>query len=112
MTYLWLALAILFEAGWAIAMKVSDGLTRPAPTAATVIMYLLSVVFLALATRRMELGAAYATWAGSGAVLIALAGFVYFREPVTVLKVVSMGLVVAGIVGLQLSESHEAAAKP
>lgn len=109
MTYLWLVLAIVFEAGWAIAMKVSDGLTKPIPAAATVVMYLLSVVFLALATRRLELGAAYAMWAGSGAVLIAIAGFVYFKEPVTALKVVSMGLVVAGIVGLQFAGGHEVA---
>jgi multidrug transporter EmrE-like cation transporter len=104
MNYLWLALAIVFEAGWAIAMKLSNGLTRPAPAAATVVMYLLSVVFLALATKKMDLGAAYAVWAGSGAVLIAAAGVVYFKEPATALKVASIGLIVAGIVGVQVAE--------
>src|SRR5262245_8775296 len=103
MTYLWLALAIVFEAGWAIAMKMSEGLTRPAPAAATILMYILSLVFLALATRRLDLGPAYAMWAGAGAVLIAAAGVVYFKEPATVVKLTSMALIVVGIVGLQLA---------
>ena len=105
MSYLWLLLAIAFEAGWAIAMKLSNGLTRPIATAATVVMYLLSVVFLALATKKMDLGTTYAVWAGSGAVLIAAAGFVYFKEPASALKVASIGLIVLGIVGLQIAGS-------
>jgi multidrug transporter EmrE-like cation transporter len=103
MIYVYLALAIVLEAGWAIAMKLSNGFTRPAPVAATVVMYLASVVFLALATKKLDLGVGYAIWAGSGAVLIAAAGFIYFKEPVSAAKVASIGLIVAGIVGLQLS---------
>ncbi len=103
MTGVWLVLAIGFEVGWALAMKVSDGFRRPVPTAATVVMYLLSVVFLALATRRLDIGVGYAIWAGSGVALIAVAGILYFREPVTAVKVISLGLIVSGIVGLQLS---------
>ena len=102
MIYVYLALAIVLEAGWAIAMKLSNGFTKPGPVAATVVMYLASVVFLAVATRKMDLGVAYAIWAGSGAVLIAAAGFMYFNEPVSAPKVASIGLIVAGIVGLQL----------
>src|SRR5690349_21340269 len=103
MTYLWFVLAIVFEAGWAIAMKLSDGLTRPAPAAATLVMYLLSLAFLSLATKRMDIGPAYAVWAGAGAVLIAAAGLVYFREPATAVKLASIALIVVGIVGLQLA---------
>ena len=103
MTALYLILAILFEVAWAVAMKVSSGLSRPLPAAITVIAYILSLVFLSLATRRMEIGAAYAVWAGSGAAIIATIGILYFREPVTALKLASMGLIVAGIVGLQFS---------
>jgi multidrug transporter EmrE-like cation transporter len=103
MEYLWLAIAILFEVGWAIAMKLSHGLTRPGPTAATIVMYLLSVVFLSFATKRMEVGTAYAIWAGTGVALIALAGVVYFKEPLTVLKVISLLLIVLGIVGVQMA---------
>lgn len=105
MTPLWLALAIVFEVGWAIAMKRSEGFTRVGPAAATVVMYLLSVVFLALAVRRMEIGVAYAIWAGSGVALIALIGVLHFREPVTALKVVSIALILLGILGLHLSRA-------
>lgn len=103
MLYLWLALAIVFEVGWALAMKISNGLTRPVPTVATIIMYLLSVVFLAQVAKRMDVGVAYAIWAGAGAALIAIAGMTYFREPIGAVKIVSLILIVAGIVGLQLA---------
>ena len=102
-TALFLFVAIVFEVGWAIAMKISDGFTKPWPTAATILMYLLSVVFLALATKKMEIGAAYAIWAGSGVALIAIAGVVHFDEPLTALKVVSILLIVTGIIGLNLA---------
>jgi multidrug transporter EmrE-like cation transporter len=103
MVYLWLALAVIFEVGWAISMKLSDGFSRLAFTIATVVMYLLSVVFLALATKKMDIGTGYAIWAGCGVTMIAAIGVVYFKEPVTVLKIVSVGLIVAGIVGLNLA---------
>lgn len=103
MLYLWLALAVVFEVGWAVAMKVSDGFTRLWPTVATVVMYLLSVVFLSLAAKKMEIGVAYAVWAGCGVSLIAIIGMVYFKEPATALKIASLGLIVLGIVGLQLA---------
>lgn len=102
MRTLWLCIAIVFEVGWAVAMKMSDGFTRPRAAAATGVMYILSVVFLALAARHMQLSIAYAIWAGSGVALIAMAGVVYFKEPVTAGKVISIGLIVAGIVGLQV----------
>ncbi len=103
MTYLYLTIAIVFEVGWAIAMKLSKGFSKPGPTAATVVMYLLSVVFLALATRKLEIGVGYAIWAGSGAALIAIAGVVYFKEPASALKIASLGLIVIGIVGLNVA---------
>lgn len=103
MTYLWLVLAVVFEVGWAIAMKMSDGLTKLWPTGATIVMYLLSVVFLSLATRKLPIGVAYAIWAGSGVALIAVAGVVCFKEPISALKVVSLGLIVLGIAGLQIA---------
>lgn len=106
MTYLYLSIAIVFEVGWAIAMKLSKGFSRPGPAAATVVMYLLSVVFLSLAARKLEIGVAYAVWAGTGAALIALAGIAYFKEPASLLKMVSVGLIVIGIVGLQLAGGH------
>ncbi|HMN39409.1 MAG TPA: multidrug efflux SMR transporter [Phycisphaerales bacterium] len=103
MVYFWLALAVVFEVGWAISMKLSDGFSRLWPSAATVAMYLLSVVFLALATRRMDVGVAYAIWAGCGVSLIAVAGIVWFKEPASALKIASLALILLGIVGLQLA---------
>lgn len=103
MVYLWLSLAVAFEVGWAVSMKLSKGFTRPGPVVATVIMYLLSVVFLSRATRTIDIGVGYAIWAGGGVALIATIGMVYFKEPVSALKIASLALVVLGIVGLGLS---------
>jgi small multidrug resistance pump len=99
----WLSLAILFEVGWALAMKLSQGFSRLGPTIATIVMYLLSVLFLAIATRRMDIGVAYAIWAGSGVALIAIAGMAYFKEPVSAVKIASIAVIVVGIVSLQVS---------
>jgi len=103
MTIFYLALAIVFEVGWALSMKKSEGFTKGGYVAATVAMYLLSVVFLALASRKMEIGVAYALWAGTGVALIAVGGMWLFDESVSVVKFASIALIVAGIVGLQLS---------
>lgn len=105
MSYLFLAVAIVFEVGWAISMKVSDGFTRLWPSVVTLILYLLSLAALSLATRRLDIGVAYAIWAGIGAAFIAVIGVFWFKEPMTTLKVVSLCLVIAGVVGLNLSES-------
>jgi multidrug transporter EmrE-like cation transporter len=107
MMYFYLLLAIFFEVGWALSMKLSDGFTKVPFVVSTLVMYLLSVVFLALATRTMDIGVGYAIWAGAGVALIAIAGVVYFDEPVTAGKVIAVGLIVAGIVLLQvLRASH------
>jgi multidrug transporter EmrE-like cation transporter len=103
MLYLWLALAIVFEVGWAVAMKLSDGFSKPWPTVATIVMYLLSVVFLSFATKKMDVGTAYAIWAGSGVAIIAVIGMWHFKEPVTALKLGSLAMVAVGIVGLNIS---------
>lgn len=108
--YLWLALAIAFEVGWAIAMKLSDGFTRLWPTVVTIVLYFLSVVFLSFATKRMDVGTAYAIWAGSGMAIIAVIGMWYFKEPVTAMKIASLSLVAIGIVGLNLSTGGHGAA--
>lgn len=93
-------------------MKLSDGFTRWGYAAATVVLYLLSVVFLALAVRKMELGVAYAIWAGSGVALIAMASVFLFKEPISLAKAASIALIIAGIVGLQLSGAGHGAAPP
>lgn len=103
MATLSLVLAIIFEAGWAISMKASNGLSKPGPAVVMLLCFLLSAVFLALATKKYEVGVAYAIWVGCGAAIIAAVGILYFKEPAGALKLVSLGLVLAGVVGLKLS---------
>lgn len=103
MNTLYLVLAILLEAGWAICMKLSNGFAHRGYSAATAVMYILSLVFLTLATRKMDIGVGYAIWAGCGVALIALYGITALREPVTLVKVGSLALIIVGIVGLSLS---------
>jgi multidrug transporter EmrE-like cation transporter len=104
MTYLYLALAIAAETGWALAMKLSGGMRRPGPTVVMAVLYLLSLVFLTLVVNRLrDVGTAYAIWAGAGAALIALAGILWFKEPATAGKLASITLIVIGIVGLRLT---------
>lgn len=103
MHWLYLIIAIVFEVGWAIAMKKSDGLTKLPWTLSFGLMYLLSAAFLALATKKLDIGLAYAMWAGVGMALIALFGIVFLKESASVLRLGSLALVLVGVVGLKLS---------
>lgn len=93
-------------------MKMSDGFSRLGYAAATIVLYLLSVIFLSLAMKKLDLGIAYAIWAGSGVALIAIAGVILFKEPFSLAKALSIGLIVTGIVGLQLGGAHGAPDAP
>lgn len=104
MTALYLALAIAFEVGWAISMKASPSLTWSLATARTFILYILSIVFLTLAVRKMELSVAYAIWVGVGTVLICIIAIWKFNESFGFLKIASIGLIVAGVVGIHLAD--------
>lgn len=104
MHYFWLILAIVFEAGWAISMKASPELAVRWTTGRTLVLYLLSLVFLTLAVRRMDVGVAYAIWAGLGAVIIAAVGAMRFGEQWSPLKIGAMALIVLGVVGLHLAD--------
>jgi quaternary ammonium compound-resistance protein SugE len=101
----WIALVVagLFEIGWAVGLKYADGFTRPWPSVATIVAMVLSVVLLGWAARSLPLGTAYAVWVGVGAVGTAVVGMFLFDEPATVARLASLGLVVAGIVGLKLA---------
>lgn len=98
-----LLIAGLFEVGWAIGLKYTDGFTRPWPTTATVLSMIVSVWLLAVAMRTLPVGTAYAVWVGVGAIGTVLLGIVLFGEPATVLRMASIGLILAGIVGLKLA---------
>ena len=104
MYWLYLAMAILLEVTGTTCMKLSQGFTRLIPSVLVFILYGACFSFMILALRRIELGVAYAIWAGLGTALIALIGIVWFQESVTLLKIVSIALIIAGVVGLHLSE--------
>jgi quaternary ammonium compound-resistance protein SugE len=103
MAWIVLVLAGLFEVGWAVGLKYTDGLTRPLPTALTVLAMAVSLALLGLALKTLPLGTAYAVWTGIGAVGTALLGIWLFGEPAAALRLACIGLIVAGIVGLKLA---------
>ena len=103
MDWFLLVLAGLFEVGWAIGLKYTDGFTRPCPTAGTVLAMIVSLGLLGLAMKSLPVGTSYAVWVGVGAVGTAILGIVLLGEPANTGRLVSLGLIVAGIVGLKLS---------
>lgn len=105
MSWFFLILAGLLEVVWAVGLKYTEGFTRPGASLVTLGAMVGSVYLLSLAMRSLPLGTAYGVWVGIGAVGAAIAGMVLFKEPATMLRVVSLVLVVAGIVGLKLSSA-------
>jgi quaternary ammonium compound-resistance protein SugE len=101
----WLVLGVagLFEVGWAIGLKYTEGFTRLWPTAWTAGALLVSMVLLGAAVKALPVGTAYAVWVGVGAVGTAVLGVLLLGEAVTVGRVASIALIVAGIVGLKLA---------
>ena len=103
MAWIVLILSGMLEAGWALSLKASDGFSKLWPSVAFVVMLVLSMVGLSIALKTLPVGVAYGVWVGIGASLTAVLAVVLFDESVTVLKVVSLVLIVAGVVGLNLS---------
>ncbi len=102
MAWIYLVLAGLFEIGWALGLKYTDGFTRPVPTALTVASMAVSLFLLGLALKTLPLGTAYAIWTGIGTVGTVILGIALFGESTQVLRLACIGLIVAGIVGLKL----------
>jgi quaternary ammonium compound-resistance protein SugE len=98
-----LLLAGLFEVGWAIGLKYTEGFTRLWPTVGTVAAMIISLSLLGVAMKSLPVGTSYAVWVGVGAVGTALLGIVLLGEPANAGRLVSLGLIVAGIVGLKLA---------
>jgi quaternary ammonium compound-resistance protein SugE len=103
MNWLILVLAGLFEIGWAIGLKYTEGFTRPWPTLGTVVAMAISLALLGIAMKSLPVGTAYAVWVGVGAVGTAILGIVLLGEPANAGRLISLGLIVAGIVGLKLA---------
>ena len=106
MTWIYLALAILLEVAGTTCMKLSDGFTKMVPSILLFVFYTLSFGMLTLALKRIDVSIAYAVWSGVGTALIATVGVLWFREPMTALKLISLGLIIIGVVGLNLGGAH------
>ena len=103
MSWFILLLAGLFEIGWAIGLKYSEGFTRLWPTLGTVAAMAVSLSLLGIAMKSLPVGTAYAVWVGVGAVGTALLGIALLHEPANAGRLLSLGLIVAGIIGLKLA---------
>jgi quaternary ammonium compound-resistance protein SugE len=105
MAWVVLFVAGILEIGWAVGLKYTAGFTRLWPTVATGVALLASMSLLGVALRTLPLGTAYAVWTGIGSVGTAVLGIVLFREPATAMRLVCIGLIVAGIIGLKLASA-------
>lgn len=103
MAWIYLVVAGLFEIGWAIGLKYTDGFTRIVPSALTIAAMIASVLLLGLALRELPVGTGYAVWTGIGTVGTAILGIVLFAEPATAMRLGCIALIVAGIAGLKLA---------
>jgi quaternary ammonium compound-resistance protein SugE len=105
MSNAWLMLIVagLFEIGWAVGLKYTDGFTRPWPTAGVAAALIVSMILLSLAARTLPIGTAYAVWVGIGAAGAAVLGIVLFGEAVTAARVFFLALLLVAIVGLKLT---------
>lgn len=103
MAWFLLFLAGLFECGWAIGLKYTEGFTRPLPTTLTVVSMVVSVALLGLAVKDLPIGTAYAVWTGIGTVGTVLLGIWLLGDAVTATRLACIGLIVAGIAGLKLA---------
>lgn len=103
MNWVILVIAGLFEIGWAIGLKYTEGFTRLWPTLATALSMLISVWLLGLAMKTLPVGTAYAVWVGIGAVGTVVLGILLFDDPASPLRLISLLLIGAGIVGIKLA---------
>ncbi|WP_269930917.1 quaternary ammonium compound efflux SMR transporter SugE [Aminobacter sp. HY435] len=102
MAWTYLFFAGLFEIGWAIGLKYTDGFSKPMPTVLTIASMIVSLGLLGLALKTLPVGTAYAIWTGIGTVGTAMLGIWLLGEPATALRLACIGLIVSGIVGLKL----------
>lgn len=105
MAWLVLVLAGLFEVGWAVGLKYTEGFTRLWPTVGTVAAMIISLALLGVAMKSLPMGTAYAVWVGVGAAGAVILGIVLLGEPANPARLISVGLILAGVVGLKLASS-------
>ncbi|MBK4996588.1 quaternary ammonium compound efflux SMR transporter SugE [Pseudomonas sp. S37] len=105
MSWIILFFAGLFEVGWAVGLKYTDGFSKPLPTVLTVAAMAISLGLLGLAMKELPLGTAYAIWTGVGAVGTVIAGIILFGESMALVRLASVALIIIGLVGLKVSAS-------
>jgi quaternary ammonium compound-resistance protein SugE len=105
MAWVFLLIASVFEVTWVVTLKVSDGFTRPWPTAVSWVTMILSFLFLAQAVKTLPIGTAYAIWTGIGVIGTAAFGMWFFEESRAVWRIVCILLIATGMVGLRLHSS-------
>lgn len=105
--WLILSLAIALEVAGTTSMKLSDGFTKLVPSILIFVFYAASFVALTFALKKIDLGIAYAIWAGVGTALITVIGILWFREPATAMKLLSILLIIGGVIGLHLGGASE-----
>lgn len=103
MSWILLFLAGLFEIAWALGLKYSDGFTRLWPSVATLLALTTSLLLLGLSLRSLPLGTAYAVWSGIGAIGTVALGIFLFGESIAPLRLICVGLILLGIIGLKLA---------
>ena len=103
MSWIILFFAGLFEVGWAVGLKYTDGFSKPLPTALTIAAMAVSVGLLGLAMKELPLGTAYAIWTGVGAVGTVIAGIILFGESMALFRLASVALIICGLIGLKIS---------
>ena len=106
MAWTLLVIAGLLEVGWAIGLKYTEGFTRPVPTVLTLLSMVASMGLLGLATKTLPIGTAYGVWVGIGAVGAAILGIVLFKEPVTLSRLLFLGMMIVAIIGLKATSGH------
>lgn len=102
MAWVYLFIAGLFEIGWAIGLKYTEGYTKLMPTVLTIGAMIASVITLGWALKEIPIGTGYAVWTGIGTVGTAILGIILFAEPATAIRLACIGLIVTGIVGLKV----------
>lgn len=103
MCWFYLIIAIVLEVSGTISMKLSEGFSKLVPSVAMMVFYLLGLSLLAIALRKIDVSIAYAVWSGLGTALIAVVGILWFKEPATALKIISIGLIILGVFGLNIT---------
>ncbi len=101
-TWILLIVAIVLEVFGTISMKLSDGFTKIGPIIAMLAFYAVGLSLLAYVIKTIDISIAYAVWSGLGTALIAIIGFLWFKETATMIKIISIALIVVGVIGLNL----------